>query len=168
MRVLIAPIPAVLLVFSLAACAERETLRPEGATAPAASQSTGESTGQPQGQPSSPSAGTAPAKVAPPPALEPGAVSDTAAPAAAPAGAAPAPSRARQPSEQDLADCYRYAQATIAHDRRIDRDRGDAGGFGSLGGDVGAFSAQISKVGEASTFDRAYASCMRSKGYDGE
>jgi hypothetical protein len=103
--------------------------------------------------------------VAPPPALDGSAPAASAPPPAAIPEGSGTPGGQREASDADVADCYRYARATIAHDRRIEQDRGGAGGFGSLGSDVGAASAQLSRVGEASTFDRAYASCMASKGY---
>ncbi|SMF79820.1 hypothetical protein SAMN06265365_13518 [Tistlia consotensis] len=145
MRAVLTPLLAILLVAGLTACAERGPTRPAGTAVPPPS---------------------APAKVAPPPGAAEPAGSGTA-PAAAPApdtGQA-APAKPGQPSEEDVADCYRYAKATVEHDRRIERDRGSSFGFGSLGSDVGAISSQLSRVGEGSTFDRAYASCMAAKGY---
>lgn len=141
MRVLLPWIFAILLPLSLAACAEHGATRPESASPPPATSSE---------------------KVPPPPAPDE-VVDGQAAPP--PQAGAEAPEKPREPSEDEIADCYRYARATIEHDRSIERDRGDAIGFGSLGSDVGAVSAQISRVGEASTYNRAYRSCMRSKGY---
>lgn len=145
MRAKLPPILSLFLIIGLAACAERGVPRTEGTTQGIA----------------------APAKVAPPPALGTDADSDVRPSPPAPAGEAEQPAR-RGPNEEDVADCYRYARATVEHDRGIERDRGGSVGFGSLGSDVGTLSRQLTTIGEDSTFDRAYSSCIRSKGYDQE
>lgn len=148
MRSFTSAILAISLLLGLAACAERGSVRPEGAAAPAAA----------------PGASTS-GKVAPPPVIDGSAPAPSVPPPAAASERSGTPGGQREASDAEVADCYRYARATIAHDRRIEQDRGSAGGFGSLGSDVGAASAQLSRVGEASTFDRAFDSCMSSKGY---
>ncbi|MEX0759661.1 MAG: hypothetical protein WD100_08785, partial [Tistlia sp.] len=108
MRLTLPSILAISLSLGLAACAEREVRPDSSGATPAAT-----------------------GKVAAPPDLDGSLAAPPPPGGTAPEGAA-APPAARSASEEDIASCYRYARATVAHDRRIEQDRGDPSGFGSL------------------------------------